>query len=295
MTIPAIRRSSRLLNATKAVHATDSLTRLIACSVAAETLESLAAAVDRDRLDSELATINTLAAHDQLTTEVSSALAAILLHAQEAARVSGGLVDPVVGISGDVAPTGGQQDWRGHAPYFFDADHRVLHVRRGTVLDLWNIGCAWAAEEIVAQVIVQDPAASLAVVVGPAVVSVGAAWEIGEALSQEYAALQPPLRCGLRSFAVLQPGSFEALPEHTDSQAGIEHVPHAGGPWWDRAAVGAEDAIQAVTFALMAQRLGDSTFEHIVRAGGQAEFVGPRGGTPLRRRLRTPGWVPRES
>lgn len=284
MTIPAVRRSSRLLEASKAVYATESLTRLIACSVADDILERLTVAVDRDRADSEIALLNAFAEHDDVTMEVSPALAAILLHAQEAARLSGGLVDPVIGIAG------GTEGYMasgigGGAPYSFDSNQRVLHIRRGTVLDLWNIGCAWAAEEIVAQVIMQDPAASFAVVVGPALVSVGAAWEITEALGHEFSMLHAPLRCGLRSFAILHQN-----PAENTSPA---HGAGADFAWWDRASIGAEDAVQAITLGLMAERLGESAFDHILQAGGQAEFVGPRSGTPLRRRMRTPGWMPR--
>lgn len=304
MTIPAVRRTSRLLNATRAVHATESLTRLIARSVADDVLEQLSTAVDRDRVDSEIALLNAFAAHDDVTMDISQVLCAILLHAQEASRLSGGLVDPVVGMfatgsAGAVALAGSD------APYEFDADTSTLHLRQGTVLDLWNLGCAWAAEEIVSQVIVQDPAASLAVVVGPAVVSVGAAWEISDALGHGFAALESPLRCGLRSFAVLHTDG-SAL--HTDGSAllgeGADQTGPAGGQaaldsaptaWWDRVAVGAEDAVQAITFALMAQRLGDVAQDHMVRAGAEAEFVGPRVGTPWRRRVRTSGWVPRAS
>lgn len=306
MTIPAVRRSSRLLSASKAVYATESLTRLIACSVADEILERLTIAVDRDRADSEIALLNAFAEHDDVTMEVSPALSAILLQAQEAARLSGGLVDPVVGIAGD---SGAHIATEGSGvPYSFDPDRHVLYMRRGTVLDLWNIGCAWAAEEIVARVVMQDPAASFAVVVGPAVVSVGAAWEISDALEQDFAMLQAPLRCGLRSFAILH----QHLPNNTAhadgegrrsaSSADVASAPHEcssgdapEAAWWDRASVGAEDAVQAITLALMAQRLGESAFDHIVQAGGQAEFVGPRGRTPLRRRMRTPGWVPSTS
>ncbi|NKE08524.1 MULTISPECIES: FAD:protein FMN transferase [Kocuria] len=297
MTIPAVRRTSRLLNATRAVHATESLTRLIACSVADDVLEQLSTAVDRDRVDSEIALLNAFAAHDDVTMDVSPVLCAILLHAQEASRLSGGLVDHVVGMSatgsaGTAARTGRD------APYEFDADTSTLYLRQGTVLDLWNLGCAWAAEEIVAQVIMQDPAASLAVVVGPAVVSVGAAWEISDALGQGFAALESPLRCGLRSFAVLHThgvvptGESTGQMEPAEDQAAQNTAPTA---WWDRVAVGAEDAVQAITFVLMAQRLGDVAQDHLARAGAEAEFVGPRTGTPWRRRVRTPGWVPRAS
>lgn len=314
MTIPAVRRTNRLLNAARAVHATESLTRLIACSVADDVLEQLSTAVDRDRVDSEITLLNAFAAHDDVTMDVSPVLCAILLRAQGASRLSGGLVDPVVGIAAE--GTGGATAVLGpDAPYEFDAEAGCVHLRRGTVLDLWSIGCAWAAEEIVEQVIVQDPAASLAVVVGPAVVSVGAAWEISDALGRGFAALESPLRCGLRSFAVLHADGAQAqgaaaaqglLPTSEvkpsdqgaagSTRADGDPVPESvPGPWWDRAAVGAEDAVQALTFALMAQRLGDVAQEHIVQAGAQAEFVGPRAGTPWRRRVRTPGWVPRAS
>lgn len=289
MTIPAVRRGNCIVSVAQAVHCTESLTRLIACSVTDDVLERLSAAVNPDRVDSELALLNAFASHGDVDMEVSPTLGAILLHAQQAARLSGGLVDPVVGI--DAAPAPSTAVLMAGEHYAFDADQHRIHVRRGTVLDLWDIGCAWAAEEIVAKVIMEDPAATLAVVVGPAIVCVGAAWEISEALGQDLSALDLPLRCGLRSFAILRhdPGAHGQGP-------GAESVDAAPpSPWWDRATVGAEDAVQAVTLTLMAERLGDEAFEHIRQAGGQAEFVGPRGSTALRRRLRTPGWVPKAS
>lgn len=311
MTIPAVRRTSRLLSASRVVHATEALTRLIACSVADDVLEELSAAVDRDRVDSELALLNAFADHDDVTMDVSQVLCAILLHAQAASRLSGGLVDPVIGISGQTS-TATRSHLRPHAPYEFDPEAGTLYLRKGTVLDLWDIGCAWAAEEIVAQVIRQDPAASLAVVVGPAIASVGAAWEISDALGRGFAVLDSPLRCGLRSFAVLHTSGVPAEIAAADCRE-LASTPGAvrpgdpapnsfsaretsqenmASPWWDRAAVGAEDAVQALTLALMAQRLGDVAPEHFLQAGAQAEFVGPRGATPWRRRVRTAGWAP---
>lgn len=312
MTIPAVRRTSRLLSASRVVHATESLTRLIACSVADSVLEELSTAVDRDRVDSEMALLNAFADHDDVTMDVSQVLRAILLQAQAASRLSGGLVDPVIGISGQTSTATGSH-LRPHAPYQFDAEAGTLYLRKGTVLDLWDIGCAWAAEEIVAQVIRQDPAASLAVVVGPAVASVGAAWEISDALGRGFAVLDSPLRCGLRSFALLHSAGVQAettaagyreLAATQGAAVAEDSAPNGlrardtsqenmASPWWDRAAAGAEDAVQALTFALMAQRLGDVAQEHIVQAGAQAEFVGPRGATPWRRRVRTAGWAPR--
>lgn len=319
MTIPAVRRGSCLVSATKAVRATEPLTRLIACSVADRVLEDLSAAVSPDRVDSELAMIHAFAEHGDVDVEVSASLCAVLLHAQEAARLSGGLVDPVVGVAID-AQTGHRMPVPSREPYRLDADRRRLFLRRGTVLDLWNIGCAWAAEEIVGRVSMEDPAASLAVVVGPSVVAVGAAWEISEALDCDLTVLDPALRCGLRSFAVFNaahPREGQAQ-EHPVNSADVEDLvnivsventvevvsgadaqrtvalsPAAGQPWWDKAAVGADDAVQALTFGLMAERLGDDGCEHIVRAGGEAEFEGPRGDSGLRRLVRTPGWMPR--
>ncbi|KAA9395395.1 FAD:protein FMN transferase [Kocuria coralli] len=300
MTISTVRRGSGLVSAGRVVHAIDPLTRLVACSVADRVLEDLSSAVQDDRCDSEIALLNSRAVHDDVSIMTSPALTAILRRAQEAARMSGGLVDPVVGM----ALTDGRQ---GHAglgpvePYRFDADQHRLDLRRGTVLDLWDIGCAWAAEEIVAQVVREDPAATLAVVVDLAVVSVGAAWEISEALEETLPVLDSPLRCGLRSFAILDHSGprtgtqDEALGDATEvpSPAPGTSAEAAWAPWWERAVVGAGDAVQALTFGLMAERLGDGISEHIVDAGGQAEFVGPPGEAAPRHRLRTPGWVPR--
>lgn len=298
MTVPATRRSRGPESATPAVHATEPLTHLIAGGVADSVFDELSRAVGTDRADSELTMFHAFAAHDDVVMEVSGTFAAILERAQEASRLSGGLVHPVV----EMAPTdsgGAVHLLHPDDPFVYDAATGRLYLRRGTVLDLWDIGCAWAAEEIVSRVLEADPAAALAAVVGPAVVSVGAAWEIVDALGQEFSSLHLPLRCGLRSFAVLGSTARITGPRALtpDAVTGAVRAESAvvHGRWWDSAVVGADDAVRALTFAMMAERLGGEAFDYIVDGGAEAEFQGYVGAETRLRLLRTPGWVPKAS
>lgn len=275
MTVPPGVRTSSLLVAARTVHSADPLTRMVAESIADEVLEDLSWALSPRRAESELNLLNSLSADHSFAARVSPTLAAVLEAAVRAEQVSGGWYRPIR-----------TADAEQEAPDLeFDPTTRRLVLPRGTQLDLHDVGCAWAAERILERMAEADPFASLAVQVGPAVASVGAAWEISEALEGELTILDPALQRGQRSFAVLEPSD-----EAEQASSGAERRQRT----WGTVAVAAQDAVAAVAMAGAAEELGRVAPEWIETVGGQGELRPQRSHSVFgRRRVRTSGWAAR--
>lgn len=262
---PSLRRSAPTLTAGSTVFAVDPLTRMIAASIADEVLSELSWVLSTERPDSELSLLLSLSADHSISAQVSPTLGAVLEAAQRAQAVSSGWYRPIrlarEGSDGEVVE--------------FDATTRHLVLPRGTQLDLWDIGCAWAVDRIMERVQEADPFASLAIVVGSSVAAVGAAWEISEVLDGDLTILDPALQRGARAFAVLS-----------------DQTRSLGAEVWDGVAVSAEDAVSALAFAGSAEELGRMAPEWIETVGGQAELR-PARPAPLfgRRRMRTARWA----
>lgn len=270
---PSLHGSAPPLSGSDAVFATDPLTQLIAASIADEVLTDLAWVLSASRPESELSRLSARSAERSLAATVSPVLAAVLAAAQRAETMSGGWFRPIRS----------PQAAAGIPELRFDPETRHLVLPRGTELDLWAVGCAWAAEHILERIEQTDPFATVAVVVGPAVVTVGAAWEISEALQGELTVLDPALQRGRRRFGVLQ--TDEAEPTS---------APPRRRPCWDRIAVAADDAVRAVALAGATQRLGPVAPDWIQAVGGEAELRSARS-VPFRgqRRVRTEQWAAR--
>ena len=262
---PRLCRSAPALGAPDPIRAIDPLTRMIAASIADEVLADLSRALSTERPEAELPLLLARSAEHDVSAQVSPALASIISAARRAQAISSGWYRPI-----RVAPG------RGDAPAVdLDPEARRVVLPRGTRADLWDIGCAWAADRIMARVQETDPFASLAVVVGPAVVAVGAAWEISEALDGEHTVLDPALQRGARAFAVL-----------TDQRAS------AGAEVWDSVIVSADDAVSAMAFAGSAEDLGRLAPEWTETVGAQAELRPARPSRLFgRRRVRTSAWA----
>lgn len=270
---PGLHVSAPPLSGSDAVYAVDPLTRLIAASIADEVLAHLTWALSASRPDSELSRLCARSAERSLAVTVSPVLAAVLAAAQRAERMSGGWFRPIRSPQAEA----------GIPELRFDPETRHLVLPRGTQLDLWDVGCAWAAERILERVEQTDPFAAVAVVVGPAVVAVGAAWEISEALQGELTVLDPALQRGRRRFAVL--GGDAGDPSASPSRR---------RRCWDRVAVAADDAVRAIALAGSTQRLGQVAPDWIQAVGGEAELRSARSVPFLgQRRVRTEQWAAR--
>lgn len=266
MTVPPrLRRSAPTLAAERTVFAVDPLTRMVAESIADEVLTELSWVLSTERPDSELSLLLSLSSDHTLAAQVSPTLSAILQAAQRAQAVSSGWYRPIR-LSREL--TGGEV-------VELDTRTRRLTLPRGTELDLWDIGCAWAADRIMERVQDADPFASLAIVVGSSVSAVGAAWEISEALDEDYTVLDPALQRGARAFALLS-----------------DQTRTAGAEVWDGVAVSADGAVEALAFAGSAEELGRMAPEWIETVGAQAELRPSRPGRIFgRRRVRTDRWA----
>ena len=143
MTVPPrLRRSAPTLAAERTVFAVDPLTRMVAESIADEVLTELSWVLSTERPDSELSLLLSLSSDHTLAAQVSPTLSAILQAAQRAQAVSSGWYRPIR-LSREL--TGGEV-------VELDTRTRRLTLPRGTELDLWDIGCAWAADRIMERV-----------------------------------------------------------------------------------------------------------------------------------------------
>ena len=255
---PRLRRSAPTLTAQRTVSAVDPLTRMVAESIADEVLSDLSWVLSTERPDSELSLLLSLSSDHALTAQISPTLWA----------VSSGWYRPIR-LSREL--TGGEI-------VELDTRTRRLTLPRGTELDLWDIGCARAADRIMERVQEADPFASLAIVVGSSVSAVGAAWEISEALGEDLTVLDPALQRGARAFAVL-----------------CEQTRGVGAEVWDAVAVSADSAVDALAFAGSAEELGRMAPEWLETVGAQAELRPSRPGRLFgRRRVRTAGWAAKD-
>lgn len=270
---PILHGSAPALRGGDAVFAVDPLTQQIAASIADEVLTDLAWALSAAPPESELSRLSARCAERSLAATVSPVLAAVLAAALRAEALSAGRFRPIRVPQATV----------GIPELRFDPETRRLILPRGTEFDLWAVGCAWAAECILERIEQTDPFAAVAVVVGPAVVAVGAAWEISEALQGELTVLDPALQRGRRRFAVLQADDTEPAA-----------APPRRRPCWDRVAVAADDAVRAVALAGATERLGHVAPDWIQAVGGEAELRSARS-VPFRgrRRVRTEQWAAR--
>ena len=265
---PRLRRSAPTLTAQRTVSAVDPLTRMVAESIADEVLSDLSWVLSTERPDSELSLLLSLSSDHALTAQISPTLCAVLKAAQRAQAVSSGWYRPIR-LSREL--TGGEI-------VELDTRTRRLTLPRGTELDLWDIGCARAADRIMERVQEADPFASLAIVVGSSVSAVGAAWEISEALGEDLTVLDPALQRGARAFAVL-----------------CEQTRGVGAEVWDAVAVSADSAVDALAFAGSAEELGRMAPEWLETVGAQAELRPSRPGRLFgRRRVRTAGWAAKD-
>ncbi len=283
-----------------------------AVRLATEVLHEVDVACSRFRADSDLVRANARAGR---RTTVSPLLAAAVSVAVEAARETGGLVDPTlghalvaVGYDRDLAllpaastgPAGVPRAARTGAWREIEIDlDGALTVPADCALDLGATGKAWAAD-LVARCVADATGADVVISLGGDVAAVGSTqWPVAvsELLADQSGAdagdLDVHVDVVLLAAGGLATSTTQArrwirggLPRH--------HLldPRTGEPtqgWWRSVSAFGHSAAAANTASTAAIVLGDAAHDWLVARGVAARLVGRDGQV-----VRTPGWPDQE-
>lgn len=297
--------SWQALGTTNAVTVTAPQAIVPAASIATEWIARLDRAASRFRPDSELSRLNAAARTGTVTAQVSQTLAICIKAALEAARLTGGLVDPTLGDA--IAAAGYDDDlavvqsrppraapamrtpsrvaWR---DITFRRSDRTLVLPRGAQLDLGAIAKAAAADALAEHLAAQLPGGVLVNLGGD--IAVGGAcpadgWPIG--VEDHRGTLLQVVTSAGQSFAT---SSTAKRVWTTAAGRRVHHIidPRTGAPSravWAQVTCAGVSAVQANAAATAAIVLADAAPAWLAERAIPARLDGPDGRT-----VATAGW-----